>query len=187
MHMYHINPPLFTLQTCITSVRRCLRYKQALFIFLCRTRTETYADNKWFHLCAVQDYKTFKMYHNGIQVQQSIYIDSAMPIYGHNEMYIGDSPTVSNEKWSFIGSMAHLNIWDKALSSGTISSIGGNTYIGNLLGWPDLIKYAVPGSINVRRPSPLMKWSGMFDDSDDGSDDSDDGDCSYGDGSDDEW
>jgi hypothetical protein len=127
------------------------------------------------------------MYHNGIQVQQSIYIDSAMPIYGHNEMYIGDSPTVSNEKWSFIGSMAHLNIWDKALSSGTISSIGGNTYIGNLLGWPDLIKYAVPGSINVRRPSPLMKWSGMFDDSDDGSDDSDDGDCSYGDGSDDEW
>ena len=153
--------------TCLTSVYGItaivmITNKPCSF-FLCRTRTETYADNNWFHLCAVKDFKTYRMYKDGVHLPSDIVVSSALPVYGHNEIYIGDYPTQSNPNWSFIGSLAHLNIWDKALSSATIASIadGGRIYVGNLLGWPDLLKYAVPGTISVRRPSPVMKWSGM--------------------------
>ena len=123
-------------------------------------RTETYADNKWFHLCAIQDFTKFQMYKDGVHLGDKTYA-SATQVYGHNEIYIGDNPKESNENWSFIGSIAHLNIWDKALNSSTVSSIagGGKIYVGNLFGWPDLIKYAVPGTISVRRPSPVMTWT----------------------------
>ena len=136
--------------------------KRNVFILL-RYRTETYADNRWFHLCAAQDYKTLKMYKDGVNLGDKAN-SVAEPVYGHNEIIIGNHPTQSNKLWSFIGSMAHLNIWDKALSSDTITSManGGKIYVGNLFGWPDLIKYAVPGSITVRRPSPVMTWSGRL-------------------------
>ena len=103
------------------------------------------------------------MYKNGIQVGSDTHKSGSRVIAGDNEIYIGDNPRESNPNWSFIGSMAHLNIWDKALSSSTVASIadGGKIYVGNLLGWPDLIKYPVPGTINVRRPSPMMTWSGV--------------------------
>lgn len=104
------------------------------------------------------------MYKNGIQVGSDRQESGSRTIDGNNEIYIGNNPTESNPNWSFLGSMAHLNIWDKALSSATVASIadGGKIYVGNLLGWPDLIKYAIPGTINVRRPSPMMKWSGVY-------------------------
>ena len=104
------------------------------------------------------------MYKNGIQVGSDTHESGSRVIAGDNEIYIGDNPRESNPNWSFIGSMAHLNIWDKALSSPTVASIadGGKIYVGNLLGWPDLIKYPVSGTINVRRPSPMMTWSGVY-------------------------
>ena len=131
---------------------------------MCRSRTETYANNQWFHLCALQDHNDFKMYRNGIDLGPVHHRSTAKPVKGDNEIYIGDSPTIYNTKWSFIGSLAHLNIWDKALDADTIALIadGGQTYVGNLLGWPELAKYAIPGTISVRRPSPLMTWSGMY-------------------------
>ena len=103
------------------------------------------------------------MYKDGVNLGDKTEA-SATQVYGHNEIYIGDSLTANNENWSFIGSMAHLNIWDTALSSTTVTSIasGGKIYVGNLFGWPDLIKYAVPGTISVRRPSPVMTWTGTL-------------------------
>ncbi|XP_028403045.1 uncharacterized protein LOC114525810 [Dendronephthya gigantea] len=120
----------------------------------------TYANNEWFHVCAVQDHQTLRLYKNGV-LKGSRTHSGIVTIDGHNEIYIGDHPTQANKRWSFLGSMAHLNIWVDALSDSTIASIAneGNTYVGNLFAWPDLAKYAIPGVINIRRPSPVMRWS----------------------------
>lgn len=138
--------------------------QRVLVDFSCRTPSETYADDKWFHVCGVKDFQNYRMFKNGVQLGADIYKSDAVVISSHDEIYIGDHAKNSNQYWSFLGSLAHLNIWDKALSSSTVASIagGGRTYVGNILGWPDLLKYAIPGTIDVRRPSPVMKWSGVY-------------------------